>query len=219
MARPSRLGSGERQPDRLRSVSDLSWRLLLIGAAVVGAGIAADKLRLVLIPMFVAALLVTVLSPPARYLERKGLRPLLATWVVFAFFLGGTTGATLLLVRPIVGQSNEMAPALSDALDDVAAWFVDGPMGLSLQTVADARASLGDQAADLARGSGVASAVAMGEVLAGTVLALALTFFGVKDARLLQHWASPPPRSHNDREHEPPAPPSPVPFVATSAAP
>lgn len=174
---------------RLRVVSDVAGRLLLVGIAVVGMGIVAERLRIVLLPVFVASLLVTVLSPPARRLERRGLPAAPATWTVFLLFLAGTTGAVLLLVRPIATQADDMGPALSDALDDVEAWLVDEPLRLDPQTVADTRSSIADQLGDLVGGGAIAGAVAVGEFVAGAVLALALTFFAVKDTPLLQRWA------------------------------
>ena len=184
----SQAGAGSTS-DRLQTLSDIAWRVLLIGAAVVGAGFVVDRLRLVLVPVVVAALLVTVLVPPVQYLERKGLPPLGATWAVVLLFLAGVAGALVLAVRPIAAQADEMGPAISDGIDDVEAWLVDGPLGLDPERVADARASIGDHLGDLAGSGAVASAVAVGEIVAGAVLALALSFFAVKDARRLQELA------------------------------
>lgn len=179
----------DRQSTRLRVLSDTAGRLLLVGIAVVGAGLVAERLRIVLLPTFVAFLLVTVLSPPARHLERRGLPAAAATWTVFLLLLAGATGAVLLLVRPIAAQADDMGPALSDAFDDIETWLVGEPLRLDPRTVADTRSSLGDQFGDLVGGGAIAGAVAVGEFVAGAVLALALTFFAVKDAPLLQRWA------------------------------
>src|SRR3954470_15465694 len=70
-------------PRSLVLASELGWRFLVVVAAVVVLAYALWYVRLVALPAFLAWLLSTILVPPARALRRRGLRPALATAIVF----------------------------------------------------------------------------------------------------------------------------------------
>src|SRR3954470_4554862 len=70
-------------PRSLVLASELGWRFLVVVAAIAVLAYALWYIRLVALPAFLALLLSTILVPPARALRRRGLRPALATVVVF----------------------------------------------------------------------------------------------------------------------------------------
>ena len=173
---------------RLRRASDVVLRVgvLALGAMVVGA--AAWYLKLVVLPILVAALLCTALVPPVAALERRGVRPLLATWVVFGGSLLVLGGIGWLVVPPTVDQFAAIGEVVSDGVDDVEEWLVEGPLSLDRDQVREYTRDPVGRAAEVLRSSSdqvVAGARAAGEVAVGALLALVLTFLFLKDGRRL----------------------------------
>lgn len=76
---------------------------------------------------------------------------------------------------------------VATGVDDVEEWLVVGPLSLEATDVKDLRGRLSREMVDLAAGGRVVSgARAAAEGLTGTVLALALSLFLVKDGPLLR---------------------------------
>lgn len=178
-------------PPWLDRAAAWSWRLLVIGAAVIALGFVVSRLRLVLLPLAVGFLLATALVPPMRWLVRRGLPPLLATWLVVVAFLGAVVGIGVAIVPPLVDEFGDLGPTLEDAADEVEDWLVDGPLGIERSAVTDVRERLAEStdAATASDGALVEGAVLAGELMAGAVLTLVVTFFLVKDGERLQRWA------------------------------
>ena len=178
-------------PPILRRASDWSWRLLVVAAAVLALVYFLAELRLVVLPVFVAVLIASILSPVARLLERRGLRPALATWIVFGGFLLVLGGILTLIVPATADEFADLGPVVSEGVDDVEQWLVDGPLDLSRADLERYREEAGERASEFLRsssGSVVKGAVAVAETLAGIVLAFVLTFFFVKDGPKFQRW-------------------------------
>lgn len=167
-----------------------SWRLLVIGAAVIATGFALSRLRLVMLPLGVAFLLATALVPPARWLERRGIRPLLATWVTMLGLFGALVGFGAAIVPPLADEFGELGPTLEEAGDEVEDWLVNGSLGIERATIEDVRRQLGNtiDGAVASDGALVDGAVLVGELIAGAVLTFVIAFFLVKDGELLQSW-------------------------------
>src|SRR3954452_13932174 len=70
-------------PRSLVVASDLGWRFLVVVGAIAVLAYGLWYVRLVALPAFLTLLLSTVLVPPASALRRRGLRPGLATAIVF----------------------------------------------------------------------------------------------------------------------------------------
>jgi len=185
-------GDGGRAPVRVpRPVEVMaawSWRLLLIGLAVWGLALLAVRLRLVLLPVGIALLLTTALMPVRRAMTDRGVPLPLAMLGVVAAFFGAIALAAALVVPPLVDEFQDLDKTLETAADDVQEWLVDGPLGLDEELVADGRRSVEDAIDDVRapEGAVVDGATRAGEVLAGMLLALVVTFFVVKDGPDLQ---------------------------------
>lgn len=173
---------------RLRRASDVVLRVAILVLAALAVGAVAWYLKLVVLPIFVAVLLCTVLVPPVVALEGRGVRPLLATWIVFGGSLLVLGGIGWLVVPPTVEQFAAVGEVVSDGLDDVEEWLVEGPPGLERAQVREYTRDPAGQAAEVLRNSSdqvVAGARTAGEVAVGAVLALVLTFLFLKDGRTL----------------------------------
>ncbi len=178
--------------DALRRTSEVAWRVLVVAAAVVLAAGLLWRLRIVVLPVFVALLACSVLAPLVTGLERRGWRPAVATATVF---FGAVLAAVLVLalvIPPTVDQLATTGDAIERGLDDVEDWLVNGPLDLHRSEVRDYTRDPGGKLAELAQESSstiTAGLVVVGETLAGALLAAVLTFLFLKDGRRMQAWA------------------------------
>ena len=198
----SRRGANRGRRPLLHLLSDVSWRFLVVALAVVVIVASLVQLRLVVLPVIVALLLATLLVPLARRLEQRRVPPLLAVWTVFLGFLGALAALGVVIVPAVADEFSGLGETISEGVDDVQRWLVEGPLELEPDQIERYRKQAGQQLSDLARSSSgtVASgALVLAEGLAGLILALVVCFFFVKDGRMMQRWAlSRVPERHVD---------------------
>lgn len=176
----------------LRRSSEVAWRALVVIAALLLVGAVLWRLRVVVLPVFVALLACSVLAPLVVALERRRWPTTAATAAVFFGSLV-TVGVVLaLVVPPTAEQLANTGEAVEDGLDDVEDWLVNGPLDLNRSEVRDYTQDPGGAIADVARDSSetiTAGLVVVGETVAGALLALVLVFLFLKDGRRMQAWA------------------------------
>lgn len=177
-----------RVPRWLDVATAWSWRLLIVGLAIVALGTVAAQLRIVLLPIGVALLLSTVLIPVRRLLTDRGVPVVLAMLATVVVFLGTIAFVGWIIVPPLVDEFSGLDATLETAGEDVEEWLIEGPLGLDADLVADGRKSIEDAAGDaqLSEGALVDGATLAGELLAGMLLALVVTFFVVKDGEKIE---------------------------------
>src|SRR3954471_10030977 len=117
-------------PRSLVLASELGWRFLVVVGAIAVLAYGLWYVRLVALPAFLALLLSTILVPPARALRRRGLRPALATVVVFFGTLLVVAGVAALAVPPFAGQVGKLTGTITDGAQELGR-LVAGPLGLS----------------------------------------------------------------------------------------
>lgn len=178
-------------PRPLRLAASLSWRFLLIAAAVVVLALVVSHLRLVFLPVVAALLLATVLAPAAKALRRRGCPGGLAALGVFAAALSALAAVVWAIAVPVTAEIDELDVGVRAGIEKAADWLSQGPLGLSESQVDRAieRGSdeLRSHSGTIAGGliSGTVLAV---EALAGTLLALVLLFFFLKDGERIWVW-------------------------------
>lgn len=174
---------------RLRRASDIVLRSAVLVGAVVAIGAGMWMLRIVVLPVFIALLICTALTPPVVALERRGMPSLAATWLVYLLALGALAVAVGLIVPPTVDEFSGLGPVVADGIDDLGDWLVEGPPGLDEQQVEEYTGAPVDRLTDMAQDSssriweGVRT---VGETAAGALLAMVLTFLFLKDGRRFQ---------------------------------
>jgi putative heme transporter len=178
-------------PASLRLAAALSWRVLLIAAAVIGALLLFSRLQVVFIPVIAALFVCAVLRPPWRLVNRLGAPPMAATWIVLLGAAGAMVGLGWLTVPSFTDQLGDLELAVRDGLRELEGWLATGPLGLPENTL--------DRALDeaqqwLSRGDGLAGSVITGarlavEIIAGILLAITLIFFFLKDGDTIWGWA------------------------------
>lgn len=175
-------------PHWLQRAAAWSWRLGLVFAAVLAFGWMLNRVRLVVIPVLVAAMVASVLAPIVRRLQARGLPRVLATWAVLV-----PTGMILLAVLGLVGwgltsELTSESAQWEQVAADTRTWLMDGPLDLSEDDVASAERRVRSSLANGAGAVNMDRARLVIDVLSGTLLALALTFFFTKDGDSMWLW-------------------------------
>lgn len=186
-------------PVWLERTAAYTWRLGLLGLAVVLAVWVLARLALVTLPVLVALILATLCVPIADWLERRGLPPAAAALVTVVGGLAVLAGLVAALVPSFVDQILALEPTVQAGVDNLLRWLEEGPLGYDRQRLQElfqqvqgrVRSSSGDILTGVLSG-----AVAAVNAVAALVLLIVLLFFFVKDRREIGAWflARTPPR-------------------------
>ncbi|MDQ3607666.1 MAG: AI-2E family transporter [Actinomycetota bacterium] len=175
----------------LVAVSDLSWRLLVVVVAVALIAFVLWKIRLVVLPLFIAVLLSTLLHPLAQRLRRRGVPNVLASILVFLGGVGVLAGAVYLVVPSVINELTELVVSVQAGIGELGDLLVESPLGLSeveaQQAIREAEQRLADSLDAIASGV-LSGALLVGEVLAGVAIVLVLLFFFIKEGPLIWEW-------------------------------
>ena len=178
-------------PRWLSGSAAVSWRLLVVAAAIAVVGFLLVYLRLVVLPVIVALFLSTLLAPPAGWLRARGWPPLAATWAVIGGAVLVIAGASAALAPQIGPEIGTLRDRVGTGLDDVQRWLRTGPLHFSDTQLSDlldrARQEASSNSQALTRGLLTGATLAV-EVVTGALLSLVLTFFFVKDGDRIGEW-------------------------------
>lgn len=174
-----------RVPRGLRVAAALSWRLLVVAAALVVVWQAVTTLADVVIPAAVAGLLAALLAPLVRWLTMRGVPRTLAAVVVLVGGLAAVGGVLAVVVGTVVNGWPELQLQVAQSVESLHQWLRNGPLHLSDQQLAQMR----DQATDTLRSSqgevatkAVTTAGTVASVLGGLLLGLFTLLFLLRDA-------------------------------------
>ncbi|HSK16270.1 MAG TPA: AI-2E family transporter [Gaiellaceae bacterium] len=189
-------------PRSLRLAASLSWRFLVVAAAVVVLALLVVRLRIVVLPVFAAILLATVLVPPANQLAARGWPRALASLTVLLAALAILAGVIVALAPSVIGELGDLDLGVRGGVTEMEDWLSEGPLGLS-ETRADeliqrAQEELEANAGRIVGGA-LGGAIIAIEAVAGGLLTLVLLFFFVRDgARLWEAIVSIAPEESQD---------------------
>jgi putative heme transporter len=177
-------------PRALDTAAAIAWRVLVLALAVVAVGYAAGKLLLVVVPVVVAVLLATLLVPVAHRLRDRGMHERVASLLVVVAGIALIGVLLTLIVPPFVSQLGEVGSSVEKGSREAGKLL--HPLGISQEQVDkaidDGVKSLKGSGGDRLTGGAVSGALAALNVLAAVLLTLVLTFFFVKDGRILWSW-------------------------------
>lgn len=91
-------------PRPLLIAAAVSWRALVVAAAVFALVYAMVELRLVVLPVIVAVFAATLLVPPVRWLVRRGVPELGATFIVLLGSIAVVVALVALLAPTVVDE-------------------------------------------------------------------------------------------------------------------
>ncbi len=177
-------------PSFLQHGAAWAWRFIVVAVAIYLALRVLVVLRVVVIPIFVALLIIALLNPVVDRLAARMPR-LLATWITMAAVAGTLALIGWLLAAPISAAVGDFADEFDRVVVDVESWLQTGPLGLSESQVDDVSnrlSSAGDGFVSGLLDEPGSTARLVGEVVGGFFLALVVVFFGLKDGPEMWRW-------------------------------
>jgi predicted PurR-regulated permease PerM len=177
-------------PRGLRVAAAWSWRLIVVLAGLYLLLWAASHVAVVVVPVIVALLLAALLQPGAAALVRHGWPPVLAALTMLVVGLGTVSGIITLVVQQVVTGFGDLAEQAGQGIEQVRDLVVRTFPVTRTQlenAVEQLQQTLVDNEDVLASGA-LTTAVTVGEVAAGIILALFTLFFFLKDGRLIWLW-------------------------------
>lgn len=195
VAQPGRSSGGTsdrpvRIPRLLVATSEISWRLLVCIAAGAIFVYAFTRVGFVAFPVLIALLLSTLLVPPVRWLQRRGLPPALATAVVFVVAIAAFVGMITFIGTSVAHESDALANQVSQGADELGRQIanVTGADEADIQEQINTIDDRIRENSDAIRNGAVSGATVAGQLLAGLLLTLVVLFFFVKDGPRMWEW-------------------------------
>lgn len=163
------------------------WQVGGIAVGVYVLWVLFQRLMLLWLIIFVAALMTAFLVPIARWIERRGLSRTLATVVAVVGSIL-VTGLVLWLVGfRIAGQMSELSSQFSQVRTSLVDSLRDGPLALPPGAVNQPLDRIGEWASS--HGATIArQALGIVGLLGGLVTAAILAFFLIRDGDRIQQW-------------------------------
>ena len=168
--------------DRLGRLGIRSGQLILIIGLVAAVIYAAVQLKLLVIPILISVILAAAISPLVRWLRRRGLSPMLATWTTLLAGVVILGGIVVLIVLAVRDQWDELARAGSEGLDELGLLLREGPIPIDQAQLDTARETAVDFITSNEFGTGaIAGVYGAAEGIAGVLLGLVILFYLLKD--------------------------------------
>lgn len=170
---------------RVRVAAAYSWRLLAIAAVALAVLWLLGQLLIVVIPLVVALLIARAILRPAMWLEDRGVPTSIAAALTLLAFILIVAGLVAGVGASVASEFDELGTTVSQGIDDVETWLVeDSPFDIDAARLEELRTQAGSRLSSVASSSGgvvASSAVLAVEFVAGSLLALIVTFFLLKD--------------------------------------
>ncbi|HSI96772.1 MAG TPA: AI-2E family transporter [Gaiellaceae bacterium] len=180
-----------RIPRSLVLAGAVSWRLLVVGAAIYATVTLLARLQVIIVPAAVAVLLACALWPGVRRLRARGVPPALAALTMLLSLLGAIAVVAVTIAPRAADEIGELDVNVSGGLEVVQSWLTDGPLYLS-ETRVDS--FFGELESQVRSASGAIASGALGgamlalEIVIGVGLAIVLLFFFLKDGDRMWYW-------------------------------
>jgi putative heme transporter len=176
-------------PPWLRDLGLLSWLLVGIAAALIGAVWLLALMQTIVIPLIVGAIVASVASPVVGWLKRHRVPRAAGAALVLLGIAALGAGIVVLVLGGIISEGSSVSAQLQDAADNIAGWLKDA--GVSTDQAEHAKQGLSSSASDgfhtllggLTAGIDVVASLAI--FLSFTVL---ITFFMLKDGPTLREF-------------------------------
>ncbi|WP_249124514.1 AI-2E family transporter [Saccharopolyspora erythraea] len=171
-------------PRGLSGAAAVSWRVLVVAAAVGLAGYVLTYLAAVAMPVVIALLLAALLGPFSKWLTGRGAPRALATTLVVCVGLISVSAVLALVIGTVVADLPRLQAQVSNTLESGETWLRLGPLRLDQrqldELVNDATATLQTHQGGIVSGV-LSTAVTSGEVLGGALLVLFTLIFFLYD--------------------------------------
>jgi predicted PurR-regulated permease PerM len=170
----------------VRKAAAWSWRLLILGAALVALLWLISKVTLIVVPVALAALLAALLLPVVDYLTRRRVP---RGWAVAAVLLSAVAvigGILSFVVSQFISGAPGLVEQVTRSVDGLRSWLIDGPIHLSKDQIDHAGdaviKALQENQAKVTSGA-LSTAGAVAEIVTGAVLVLFTLIFLLQGGR------------------------------------
>jgi predicted PurR-regulated permease PerM len=180
--RPPAARATDALPFWVRRVGLFSWLFIGFVIAVGALAVLIAVSSPITAPVIVAICMAVVFAPIVTWLADRGLSRSLAAIAV----LLGLVGIVVLIVwitsAALVDQADELNENLGKAVDDIKSWLADTPISQGLADQAsDTSANAGPSLAGGLAGGAVSALNSISALIGGTVLALIVLYYLLKD--------------------------------------
>ncbi len=185
---PREAGQTVSYPVRLAAA--WSWRVLVIAAAVYVLARFIAVVQIVVVPMIISFMLAALLQPVAAWLWRHGMPRTLASALVLVAGLAIVIGTLTVVIRALIRGLADLSDQVSQGLEEIQRWLVEGPFQLSERQIDDAVTALQEALRnnqDILTSGALDTATTVAHFVSGFFLVLFTTFFFVKDGE--QIWS------------------------------
>lgn len=183
-------GPENNAPHWLRAMAGVSWRLLVVVAAIALVFYATSRVQLLFIAVFIALVFTAVLRPVVEYLARFVPRPL-ATALSLLLGLLTLAGMLAYVGVSVAGQWVKLSEQFGTGIDDLRNLLVNGPLPVTNdqinQWITDGQTWLQEHSGELA-GQAAAGAGSVVEVMTALVLALFCSIFFLSRGAEMWTW-------------------------------
>lgn len=189
--------------DKMGSLAIRSGQIIIVLALAVIVVFALVQLKLVVIPVLIALIIAAAASPIMRFLKKRGMSAILATWLTLLAGILVIGGLITLIVFAVRGQWDTLASSATDGLDQLQDFITNGPIPVDAEQIESAKQALIDFATSSQAGSGaLAGASVVGELATGAALAVVILFFFLKDGPAIWAFFLRPFRGHRKARGE-----------------
>ncbi|NQX12365.1 AI-2E family transporter [Microbacteriaceae bacterium VKM Ac-2855] len=168
--------------DGVGRLATRSLQILIVIAIASVLVFAMTQLTLVIIPVLIALILASAISPLLRWMRSKGIASIWATWIALAAIVVVLGGIIWLIVNAVRNQWGELADQAVDGfkqLQDYVSHLPFAPTDEQIQNVVDTAT---DFVTSASFGSGALAGVsAATNFVTGLVLMIVVLFFFMKD--------------------------------------
>jgi predicted PurR-regulated permease PerM len=184
---PSRWAGDDAVPRGLAVTSAITLRVFIVIGGIVLLGLFAKLMMVVVLPVIIAVLLATLLAPASQWLRAHRLGPGPSSFlpVLFAFVV--FVGLWGLVIPPFISQVPDLVDNVQQGVGQVA--DIARPLGVSSGDVEGAIERARSQLSNgQAAGQVLTATLLVTQWIAAIALIAVLTFFFLKDGRMLRDW-------------------------------
>jgi predicted PurR-regulated permease PerM len=130
-------------------VAGWSWRILISAAAFALIVFILIELKFVVIPLLLALLISSVLSPLTAVFEKRGISRGFASTLTVLVVIGIMVGFALLAVPPLIKNVDTIRAAFDNTGDELYKWLAGAPFNFSDAQITDIKESVKSASPDI----------------------------------------------------------------------
>lgn len=119
----------------VRKAAAWSWRLLIIGGAIVALLWLIKRLEILFVPVALATMVAALLLPAVDFMDRRGAPRGSAVALVLLGGIAVVGGILTFVVTQFIQGAPDLVEQMTRSIDGVRNWLIDGPLHLSKEQI------------------------------------------------------------------------------------